>query len=69
MKREYDNENRIHLYGLGQYWAAFDKSAYLFKHRDIGPSNEEHYNEDGDHYYYDRKLIRYKQQHKSNKDK
>lgn len=34
---------------------------YLFKHRDIGPSNEEHYNEDGDHYYYDRKLIRYKQ--------
>lgn len=42
---------------------------YLFKHRDIGPSNEEHYNEDGDHYYYDRKLIRYKQQHKSNKDK
>lgn len=42
---------------------------YLFKHRDIGPNNEEHYNEDGDHYYYDRKLIRYKQQHKSNKDK
>jgi hypothetical protein len=42
---------------------------YLFKHRDIGPSNEEYYNEDGDHYYYDRKLIRYKQQHKSNKDK
>lgn len=42
---------------------------YLFKHRDIGPSNAEHYNEDGDHYYYDRKLIRYKQQHKSNKDK
>jgi hypothetical protein len=34
---------------------------YLFKHRDIGPSNKEHYNEDGDHYYYDPKLIRYKQ--------
>lgn len=26
-------------------------------------------NEDEDHYYYDRKLIRYKQQHKSNKNK
>ena len=42
---------------------------YLFKHRDIGPSNEEHYNEDGDHYYYDRKLVRYKQQRQSNKDR
>lgn len=42
---------------------------YLFKHRDIGPSNEEHYNEDGDHYYYDRKLVRYKQQQQSNKDR
>ena len=31
MKREYDNENRIHLYGVGQYWAAFDKSAYLLE--------------------------------------
>ena len=31
MKREYDNENRVHLYGVGQYWAAFDKSAYLLE--------------------------------------
>lgn len=31
MKRENDNENRIHLYGVGQYWAAFDKSAYLLE--------------------------------------
>lgn len=31
MKRESDNENRIHLYGVGQYWAAFDKSAYLLE--------------------------------------
>lgn len=39
---------------------------YLFEHRDIGPDNNEYYNEDGDHYYYDRKLIRYKQQQNSN---
>lgn len=38
---------------------------YLFKHRDIGPDNKEYYNEEGDHFYYDRKLIRYKQQQKS----
>lgn len=31
LKRENDNENRIHLYGVGQYWAAFDKSAYLLE--------------------------------------
>ena len=41
--------------------------SFLFKHRDIGPDNSEYYNEDGDHYYYDRKLIRYKQRHKSSK--
>ena len=39
---------------------------YLFEHRDIGPDNKEYYNEDGDHYYYDRKLIRSKQQQNSN---
>lgn len=31
MQREGGNENRIHLYGVGQYWAAFDRSAYLLK--------------------------------------
>ena len=39
---------------------------YLFEHRDIGPDNKEYYNEDGDHIYYDRKLIRSKQQQNSN---
>lgn len=38
----------------------------LFEHRDIGPDNKEYYNEDGDRYYYDRKLIRSKQQQKLN---
>lgn len=33
---------------------------YLFKHRNIGPDNREYYNEDGNHIYYDRKLIRYR---------
>lgn len=31
IKRENANENRVHLYGVGQYWAAFDKSAYLLE--------------------------------------
>ena len=31
IKREYDNLNRIHLYGVGQYWVAFDKSAYMLE--------------------------------------
>lgn len=39
---------------------------YLFKNRNIDPSNNEYYNEDGDHIYYDRKLIRSKQQQNSN---
>ena len=39
---------------------------YLFKNRNIGPNNGEYYNEDGDHIYYDRKLIRSKQQQNSN---
>lgn len=29
--RESTNENRVHLYGAGQYWAAFDKSAFLLE--------------------------------------
>ena len=29
MKRENINGNRVHLYDVGQYWAAFDKSAFL----------------------------------------
>lgn len=39
---------------------------YLFEHKDIGLDNKEYYNEDGEHYYYDRKLIRSKQQQDSN---
>lgn len=31
MKRENINGNRVHLYGVGQYWAAFDKSAFLLE--------------------------------------
>lgn len=31
MTRENTNENRVHLYGIGQYWAAFDKSAFLLE--------------------------------------
>lgn len=31
MTRENTNENRVHLYGVGQYWAAFDKSAFLLE--------------------------------------
>ena len=37
---------------------------YLFNHRNIGPYNKEYYNDDGDHIYYDRKLIRYKHNRK-----
>lgn len=29
--RESTNENRVHLYGVGQYWAAFDKSAFMLE--------------------------------------
>lgn len=28
LAREKDNERMIHLYGLGGYWVAFDRSAY-----------------------------------------
>ena len=31
VKREQENENKIHLYKVGQYWAAFDQSAYLLE--------------------------------------
>ena len=31
MKRENTNENRVHLYGVGEYWAAFNKSAFLLE--------------------------------------
>lgn len=31
LKKELRNENRVNLYGVGEYWVAFEKSAYLFK--------------------------------------
>ncbi len=31
LKREQLNEDRIHLYSVGPYWAAFDRSAYLLE--------------------------------------
>lgn len=31
LTRENANENRVHLYGVGQYWASFDRSAYLLE--------------------------------------
>lgn len=31
LKKELHNENRVNLYGVGEYWVAFEKSAYLFK--------------------------------------
>lgn len=31
LKREQLNENRINLYSVGEYWAAFDRSAYLLE--------------------------------------
>mgnify|MGYP003292695623 CR=1 FL=1 len=29
LKKELHNENRVNLYSVGEYWAAFEKSAYL----------------------------------------
>ena len=29
LERESKNRDRIHLYSVGEYWAAFEKSAYL----------------------------------------
>ena len=31
LKKELHNENRVNLYGIGEYWVAFEKSAYLLK--------------------------------------
>lgn len=31
LKKELHNENRVNLYGVGEYWASFEKSAYLFE--------------------------------------
>ena len=31
LDRELHNKNRLYLYSLGEYWAAFDKSAYLLE--------------------------------------
>lgn len=31
LKKELHNENRVNLYGVGEYWVAFEKSAFLFK--------------------------------------
>lgn len=38
VRREHNNRNRIHLYGTGEYWAAFEQSAYLLCR--INPKNE-----------------------------
>lgn len=29
VRKEHGNERIIHLYGIGEYWAAFEQSAYL----------------------------------------
>lgn len=31
LRRELHNENKVHLYRLGDYWVAFEKSAYLLE--------------------------------------
>lgn len=31
LRQEMQNENRIHLYDVGEYWVAFEKSAYLLE--------------------------------------
>lgn len=31
LQQESQNENRIHLYDVGEYWVAFEKSAYLLE--------------------------------------
>lgn len=31
LKRENVNENLVHLYGVGEFWAAFDRSAFLLE--------------------------------------
>ena len=39
MRRENANENRVHLYGVGHYWAAFDRSAYLLEQMTMNESD------------------------------
>lgn len=34
LRKERDNEDRVHLYGVGEYWVAFERSAYLFEQLD-----------------------------------
>lgn len=34
LRKERDNENRVNLYDVGEYWVAFDRSAYLFEQLD-----------------------------------
>ncbi len=31
LKRENANENLVHLYGVGEFWAAFDRSAFMLE--------------------------------------
>lgn len=38
IRKEHRNSNCIHLYGTGEYWAAFEQSAYLLCR--IFPENE-----------------------------
>ena len=38
IRQEHKNRNCIHLYGTGEYWAAFEQSAYLLCR--IFPENE-----------------------------
>ena len=38
LRKERDNENRVHLYGVGEYWVAFERSAYLFEQLDAKAS-------------------------------
>ena len=40
LKKALHNENRVNLYGVGEYWVAFEKSAYLLEqmiHEDDTP--------------------------------
>lgn len=31
LKNELSNENRVNMYGVGEYWVAFQRSAYLLE--------------------------------------
>lgn len=31
LQQEQDNENRVNMYGVGEYWVAFQRSAYLLE--------------------------------------